>query len=119
MIFLFFIEFFIANKTSIAINSPLKEFTEIPTLKLDDDAIKPISIGPSKQPASPASAKNENIFVPPFTPDEVVKLSIPGHKIPIASPAKTIPTTDNHFISSAIQISPANAHKEHIIKVLP
>ena len=55
-------------------------------------AAKPVSVGPMEQPASPASARNANMAVPPPFRMLAAMLKVPGQKIPTDKPQKAQPT---------------------------
>ena len=54
----------------------------------------PARVGPPAQPTSPASARNENIIVPPVGKPAEAKENVPGQNIPTEKPTSPHPIKD-------------------------
>ena len=56
-----------------------------------NSAANPVSVGPTEQPTSPASARNANIAVPPDGRSFEAMLNVPGQNMPTEKPQSAQP----------------------------
>ena len=58
-------------------------------------AAKPVTVGPTEQPTSPARARKANIAVPPPGRTPAAMLNVPGQNMPTEKPVSAQPTRLN------------------------